>query len=93
MTFFCSDQWCLYETVFSPFIFHFAFIVFWAKFQQSCRFRFNFFKNGAITDPSYMVVSPGSKEKVIYQGLALSLLLKTMSASINSPAYPTQAIC
>ena len=29
-------------------------------------------KNGTSTAPSYMVVSPGSKEKVIYQGLALS---------------------
>ena len=46
-------------------------------------------KNGTSTAPSYMVVSPGSKEKVIYQGLALSASENNVSfnkfPSISNP--------
>ena len=46
-------------------------------------------KNGTSTAPSYMVVSPGSKEKVVYQGLALSASENNVSfnklPSISNP--------
>ena len=46
-------------------------------------------KNGTSTAPSYMVVSPGSKEKVIYKGLALSASENNVSfnkfPSISNP--------
>ena len=46
-------------------------------------------KNGTSTAPSYMVVSPGSKEKLIYQGLALSVSENNVSfhklPSISNP--------
>ena len=46
-------------------------------------------KNGTSDAPSYMVVSPGSKEKVIYQGLALSAFENNVSfnkfPSISNP--------
>ena len=38
-------------------------------------------KNGTSNNPSYMIVSPGSKEKVIYEGLALSVSENNVSFS------------